>query len=271
MRLPASLKPLGGTQWRYCVKVGLAAALGYLLTQGNQNQYAVYSAFTAALIVGANFGEDLAASGNRVKGTLVGMLAGMAVSAFLGPSALAVGVSVGLTALIAMALGWGVAVARVGVTLCIITLAFHSDDALRYDLLRAVNTLIGIAVGLAVSFLVWRVRARDEVGRAKSAVLDAGIRLLDAYAAGERDLRPLELRLYDALAAMVKAGRDGRLERRMRLDADAPDARALEVLQVGLDLLAAALAAEGHGDAGARPPLESLRSRLEGLRAAPGS
>ena len=262
---------LGGTQWRYCAKVGLAAALGYLLTQGAQNQYAVYSAFTAALIVGANFGEDLATSGNRVKGTLVGMVAGMAVSAFLGPSALAVGASVGLTALIAMALGWGVAVARVGVTICIITLAWHSTDAVEYDLLRAVNTLIGIAVGLAVSFFVWRVRARDEVERATRAVLESGARLLDALAAGETDLRPAELKLYDALAAIVKAGRDGRLERKLRLEAGAPDARALEVLQFGLDLLAAALAAEGHGDAGARPPLESLRSRLEGLRAAPGS
>jgi len=261
---------LGGTQWRYCVKVGLAAALGYLLTQGAQNQYAVYSAFTAALIVGANFGEDLATSANRVKGTLVGMLAGMTVSAFLGPSALTVGMSVGLTALLALAVGWGVAVARIGVTLCIITLAFHSTDALRYDVLRAVNTLIGIAVGLGVSFLLWPVRARDEVERATRAVLDAGARLLDACAAGERDLRPAELKLYDALAAMVKAGRDGRLERKLRLEAGAPDARALEVLQFGLDLLAAALAAEGHGDAVARPPLESLRSRLEGLRAAPG-
>ena len=92
MKLPAGLKPLGGTQWRYCAKVGLAAGLGYLLTQGNASQYAVYSAFTAALIVGANFGEDLATSANRVKGTLVGMAAGMTVSAFLGPSALAVGV-----------------------------------------------------------------------------------------------------------------------------------------------------------------------------------
>ena len=258
---------LGGVQWRYCVKVGLAAGLGYLLTQGNQNQYAVYSAFTAALIVGANFGEDLATSVNRVKGTIVGMAAGMAVSAFLGPNALTVGVSVGLTALIALLVGWGVAVARIGVTLCIITLAFHSDDALRYDVLRAVNTVIGIAVGLGVSFLLWPVRARDEVERAARAVLDAAARLLDAQAAGERDLRAAELKLYDALASMVKAARDGRVERRLRLQQEMPSARALAILQFGHDLLAAALAAEGHGGELARPSLEALRSRLEELRA----
>jgi uncharacterized membrane protein YccC len=257
---------LSGVQWRYCVKVGAAAGLGYLLTQGNQNQYAVYSAFTAALIVGANFGEDLATSANRVKGTIVGMAAGMSVSAFLGPNALTVAVSVGLTALIALLVGWGVAVARIGVTLCIITLAFHSADALRYDVLRGVNTLIGIGVGLGVSFLLWPVRARDEVERATRAVLDSGTRLLDALAAGEPDLRPAQLKLYDALAAMVKAGRDGRLERKLRLEAGAPDARALEVVQLGLDLLAAALSSESRGDPGPRPTLDALRGRLEALR-----
>ena len=258
---------LAGVQWRYCVKVGLAAGLGYLLTQGSASQYAVYSAFTAALIVGANFGEDLATSASRVKGTLVGMLAGMTVSAFLGPSALTVGLSVGLTALLALAVGWGVAVARIGVTLCIITLAFHSTDALRYDVLRAVNTLIGVGIGLGVSFLLWPVRARDEVERATRALLESGARLLDALAAGEADLRPAELKVYDALSAMVKAGRDGRLERKLGLGAGAPDARAIEVLQLGLDLLAAALAAEGHGAVLERPSLAALRSRLEELRA----
>ena len=161
--------------------------------------------------------------------------------------------------------------ARIGVTLCIITLAFHSADALRYDVLRAVNTLIGIAVGLGVSLLLWPVRARDEVERATRAVLDSGARLLDALAAGETDLRPAQLKLYDALAAMVKAGRDGRLERKLRLEAGAPDARALQVLQFGAGPAGGGACSEGHGDAGARPPLESLRSRLEGLRAAPGS
>lgn len=56
------MKPLGGAQWRYGAKVGLAAALGYLLTRGGDNEYAVYSAFTAALIVGSSVGEDLATS-----------------------------------------------------------------------------------------------------------------------------------------------------------------------------------------------------------------
>ena len=56
------------SQWRYSAKVGIAAALAYLLSLGGEAQYAIYSTFTAALIVGGSVGEDLATSGNRVRG-----------------------------------------------------------------------------------------------------------------------------------------------------------------------------------------------------------
>ena len=96
------LRGLSGSQWRYCAKVGIATALGYVLTQGGLNEYAIYSAFTAALIVGTSVGEDLATSINRVKGTLAGMLAGMLASALVGPNFLTIGLSATLTGLIAL-------------------------------------------------------------------------------------------------------------------------------------------------------------------------
>ena len=251
-------RSLDGAQWRYCVKVGLAAALGYLLTRGGENQYAVYSAFTAALIVGATVGEDLATSVNRAKGTVAGMIAGAAVSAVFGPSALAVGLAVAATALLALALGWGIPVARIGVTVCIITLVAHGADALEYDLLRALNTLIGIVVGLAVSFFVWPARGRDALQRSLQRVLDAGARLLDALAVGERDLRPAQLSLHDAIGAVVKAAREVKLERRLRLEALPLDARGLQVLRLGFEILALSLGPED-------PAREALRRRLDAL------
>jgi uncharacterized membrane protein YccC len=256
------MRVLRASQWRYCAKVGVAAALGYLLTLGADPHYAIYSAFTAALIVGGSVGEDLATSGNRVKGTIAGMAAGIAVSAFFGPSALAVGFAAALTALFALSLGWGVPVARIGATLCIVSIVAHGAYTVEYDVLRAANTLIGLAVGLAVSFLVWPVRARDEVQRSSQIVLEAATRLLEAMAAGETDLRAAELHLYEAIGAVVKAGRDVRLERRLRLESSAQDVRALQILQLGLDVLAAALAAEGHaGEPVPRPALEALVAR----------
>ena len=256
------MKRLAGPQWRYCVKVGLAAGLGYLLTRGNYNDYAIYSAFTAAVIVGASVGEDLSSSGNRVKGTLAGMIAGLAISTLFGPSAIGVGLSVTATALLALGLGWGIPVARVGVTVCVVTLVFYGQNALQYDFLRAVNTVIGVAVGLGVSFFVWPVRARDTIARASEATLAAIAKLLDTLARGG-ELRRAELELYDAIGALVKAGRDAKVERDARLHAAEVDPRAFQILQLGLEVLAAALAAEGH--APASPTLTVLRSRLDEL------
>ena len=256
-------KALSGPQWRWCAKLGLAATLGYLLTRGNESEYAVYSAFTAAMIVGASVGEDLSTSASRVKGTLAGMVAGLGVSAFFAPSAIAVGLAVSATALLALALGWGIPVARVGVTVCIITLVFHAHDALAYDFLRALNTGIGVIVGLAVSFFVWPVRARDTVARATMQTLQASAQVLDKLAADETEQRHALLALYDAISALVKAGRDAKVERDARLQADPVDARAFQVLQVGLEVLAAALAAQGH--APAAPPVRILRERLADL------
>jgi len=214
-------------------------------------------------VVGASVGEDLATSGNRVKGTFAGLIAGLAVSVFFGPSFLAVGLAAATTTLIALAFGWGVPVARIGVSVCIITLVFYAHEAVEYDLLRAVNTLIGAAVGLAVSLFVWPVRARDTLGPAADRTLAAAARLLDTLAAGAAELRPAQLALYDSIGALVKAGRDARVERDARLHDAAPDARVFQVLQLALEVLAATLAAQGH--APASPTLDVLRTRLAEL------
>jgi uncharacterized membrane protein YccC len=101
------------------------------------------------------------------------------------------------------------------VTVCIITLVAHDADPLRYDLMRTGNTLIGVAVGLAVSFFVWPVRGPEHVKRASRDVLDASARLLDAIEKGERELPPLRGKVHDALAEVVKAWRDMNREKRI--------------------------------------------------------
>ena len=235
------LRPLNGSQWRYCAKVGIATALGYVLTQGALNEYAIYSAFTAALIVGTSVGEDLATSVNRVKGTLVGMIAGMVVSALVGPNFVTIGLASTLTGLIALAFGWGVAVARIGITICIITVAVHSANALHYDVYRALNTMIGIIAGLAVTFFVWPVRGHTEIERACADLLAAARALLDALSCGEANLRPLQGKLFDSIAAVVKAGRDFQRERRAGQPVTIDETRVIEVIRLGTDVLSAGL------------------------------
>jgi uncharacterized membrane protein YccC len=253
------IRALNGSQWRYCAKVGIAAALGYALSQGNYNHYAIYAAFTAALIVGTSVGEDLATSGNRVKGTLAGLIAGTLATALVGPNFLAVGAAASLTALVALGFGWGVPVARIGVTVCIVTLAVHSANAVHYEFYRALNTLIGIVAGLAVTYFVWPVRGRTELGRTAREVLSACRTLLDAMASGEQNLRPLQGRLHDAIAALVKAGRDARREWKTGDPPDVDPEGIIEVIRLGTDVLAAALGPPSADS------LQALNLRLERL------
>jgi len=250
---------LSASQWRYCAKVGIAAALGYALTLGTYNQYAIYSAFTAALVVGTSVGEDLATSGNRVKGTIAGMASAMILTALVGPSFWSVGASVFLTALIAVGFGWGVPVARIGVTIGIITLAAHGANAIEYDALRAANTAVGIVAGLAVTFFVWPVRGPVELQLAMGEVLAAIGALLDAIERGEIRPRKAEGKVHDAVAAVVKAVRDTHREQKVGQAAEVNGARVIEVTRLAMDALSAALAEQGVDCV---PP---LRERLAGL------
>jgi uncharacterized membrane protein YccC len=248
-----------GAQARYCTKVGGAAGLGYLLTQGNLNQYAIYSAFTAALVVGTSVGEDLATSANRVKGTFAGTAAAMVATALFGPNPLTVGFAVSVTAVIALVGGWGIQVARVGVTVCIITLVAHDSHPVQYDVLRAGNTLIGVVVGLAVSFFVWPVRGSELVKQATRDVLAASGRLLGAIERGEPELRPLQGTLHDALAAVIKAWRDMNREKRLLRTAIVEEAQVTMILRLGLDVLSCALS-EPRADS-----VQELRARIDSV------
>ena len=69
-----------GTQLRHCAKVALAAVVAYALTFGGRNDYALFSAMGASLVVGGSVGEDLSTSLNRVRGTVAGALVGAALA-----------------------------------------------------------------------------------------------------------------------------------------------------------------------------------------------
>lgn len=153
--------------------------------------------------------------------------------------------------------------ARIGVTVCIITLAVHSVDAVHYDAYRAANTLIGVVAGLAVTFFIWPVRGRAELTRTMRDVIKAARQLFDAVGRSEPLLRPLQGKLHDKIAALVKAGRDAEREWRTGRPADVPEALVLEVIRLGLDVLSAALApgsSEARHALGLR--IERLSSQL---------
>ena len=227
----------------YCLKVAVATFLGYFLALGS-SEAAVYSAMSAALIVGASRGEDVMTSANRVRGTLVGMLVGIALTLVPLPPALAVTAGVSATAYVCLAFGWGVPAARVGAALCAVMILVHVQDAIQYSLIRVGNTLIGIATGLAVSYLILPVRGRQAAAQATEASLAAAADILAELATASQ---PLSTNLYvamlDRVVELEKAIRDSRREFRMDKETQIQTAR-----QVGIICAGTLTAAMAHSD-----------------------
>ena len=255
------------TSLQYCVKVATASLLGYLLSLGG-GTYAVYGAFSAALIVGASRGEDMGSAMNRVRGSLAGMVVGVVLSQVPIAPALAVGLGIGTTAYLCMGCGWGIAAARIGVSLCAVTVLMHRGDALDYTAMRTINTLIGIAAGLLVSYLVLPVRGRDAMVRSVRQAWKAVAALLAELESGAAPTPARLLGVIDSLADLEKTMKDAGKE--FGGDMEALRGTARHAAFACLGVLTAALAQhELHTHGGAAAASDALRAhaRACGLRA----
>ena len=213
MRLALGWKWPRGDALSYCARVSIAALAGYLLSLGGP-QYALYGAFTAALVVGTSRGEDIGSAANRARGTMAGMIAGVAAAQLAAHPAIAVAAAVAVTAYLCMACGWGQAAARIGSSMAAVTALAHSGDAIEYTFMRMGNTVIGIAAGLAVSYMVLPVTAKALLERDTRRALDAVEQL---HAAVARDAPWTEQRaacaaVFQAMVALQKTIADARNE-----------------------------------------------------------
>src|SRR5262245_43979772 len=190
-----------GREVRDGAKVAFAAVAAYGLTLGERADYAFFSVLGAALVMGGSVGENLGSSLNRVKGTVAGALVGITAAFALGMSAWSLGIAVAALAWLTVGLGWGASATRIGIAMALVVLFAHTADAAQYGGWRVANTLIGVAIGLAVSRLVWPIRGHDEIVRAIDDVLAASAAALDVLRSGGMPdaLRPLQERVFDAL------------------------------------------------------------------------
>ncbi len=231
--------------FRVSLKVGLAVGLAYLLTYGERSQYALYAVLTAALIVGENFGEDLNQSVVRLVGTLLGAVIGVAFLITLGVSVWGVGAA----AVIASVLSRLVKIEQLGrVTLavCMVTLLLHPERVSAYGLYRLLNTVIGAGIGLAVSLLVWPVRAEAAATRAVTKLLSLSADvLLTVGKPSTPEADESTDQTEQQLAKVFKAIRDARREGQVfRTSSTATAERAILGGQVGLGAVAVAAGCE---------------------------
>lgn len=247
----------GGEARRYCVKVTVATGAGYLLAIGGAD-HAVYGAFSAALIVGASRGEDIGSASNRVRGSVAGMLAALALALSPLPPALAVAIAVGATAFLCMGAGWGIPAARVGASLCAVMVLMHGGDVIEYSAMRIANTLIGIGAGLVVSYAVLPVRGRDAVERDSRKALDAVAALLDAFTRGDPVPTARFQAAIEGMHALEKTMHDADREFGSDPLALRPHARQVEIACLGV-----LMAGVGHAELRARPEGMSAIDELQ--------
>lgn len=252
-----------GNSLHYCFKAALAALVGYALSYGDAWN-AMYSAFSAALVVGTSRGEDTGSAANRMRGSVAGIIVGVSCALLHLPPFAAVSLGIGATAWLCTGWGWGIPAARIGATLCAATVLAHSGDAIDYTLHRAANTLIGIACGLAVSYFVLPVRGRDALAASASKALKASSKLLARLAEPQRRLVGEEaLAVVTAIHDLDKVLTDARKEfggeeERLR--------RIARGVAVGcLGTVAAALAITELQREGSDEQLQSLKLRAQAL------
>ena len=202
-----------GPALRYCLRVAVASFAGYVLSLGDVT-YAMYGAFTAALVVGASRGEDIGSAFNRARGSIAGMVAGLAVAQLPQHPAINVALGVALTGYICMGCGWGQAAVRVGASLCAVTILSHQHDALGYVAWRIANTVIGCGAGLLVSYFVLPVKAEHLLATNIDRALEAIARLLEVVSRPERSPadRKRFIEVFDTMVALQKTLVDARKE-----------------------------------------------------------
>jgi hypothetical protein len=250
---------------RVCLKVGLAVGLAYLLTYGERSQYALYAVLTAALIVGENFGEDLNQSLVRLVGTLLGAVIGVAFLITLGVDVWGV-VAAAITAAILSRMVKLEQLSRVTLAVCMVTLLIHPERVAAYGLYRLLNTLIGAGIGLAVSILVWPVRAEVAATRAVAKLLSLSADVLQTVG------KPPSPEADDAtdlteqqLSKVFKAIRDARREGQVfRTSATATAERAILGGQVGLGAVAVAAGCERLGKNATAAPFVAAVAAVAG-------
>lgn len=202
-----------GDQLKYGVKLSVAVVAAYLITLGERPQYAFFSVLAAALVIGSNLGENLSTSYSRIVGTVLGIGFGVALYRLTGLSVWSLAAGTMLPAVAAHVVGAGSS-ARIAVTVSVVVMMLSPDAPGEYGLLRVANTLLGAAVGLTVSAVVWPVRAKDEVATAVDKILLAAADLLDGWdeERSADDALAARRHLFEGLPPLIKARQDERWE-----------------------------------------------------------
>lgn len=158
------------TLGKYAIKMGLAATLAAVIAERLHLQYPIYALIAPIIIMGTTRGSTWTAGINRMKGTVIGTVAGATFNSVLGSNPLSLLTGSTLVIFLCRYLELGEAYRLAGYVTTIVILE-HSDQPWLYAWGRFLETTIGIFMALLVNTYLWPSPATENLRKTLTQML----------------------------------------------------------------------------------------------------
>lgn len=157
-------------QSRMAFKIAIASAVSLVIAQRLQWDYPFYAVIAAIIVMSSTQGSTLKLGMQRLIGTAIGAIAGVAFVILLGSNFWSLGICVLITIFLTSAWKFQEAAKLAGYVSAIVILS-HSQLPWLYAWHRFLETLLGIGVALLVNNFIFPARAGQELRRCLSQTL----------------------------------------------------------------------------------------------------
>ena len=134
------------------VRGAVSAALAVEIAKLLSFEFPLYALIGAIIVTELSPEKTRKAGGSRIIGSAIGASVGAAFAIFLPSNPITIGLSVAFALLFTQILGLSAA-AKLAGYVCGITMLGHTDQPWIYALLRLLETTLGVAVAILVSFV----------------------------------------------------------------------------------------------------------------------
>lgn len=158
------------TLGKHAIKLGLAATLAAVAAERLHLKYPIYALIAPIIIMGTTRGSTWSAGISRIKGTIIGTIAGAIFETIFGSNPLSLLAASTLVIFLCRYWGLGEAYRLAGYVTAIVLLE-HSDQPWLYAWGRFLETTIGIGIALLVNTDLWPSPATENLSKSLTQIL----------------------------------------------------------------------------------------------------
>ena len=206
------------TLGKYALKMGLAATFSSVIAEKLHLKYPIYALIAPIIVMGTTRGSTWTAGINRIKGTIIGTIAGAIFESIFGSNPLSLLAATTLVIFLCRYWGLGEAYRLAGYVTAIVLLE-HSDQPWLYAWGRFLETILGIVMALLVNTYLWPSPATENLRQSLTEILTDMSKLyqivFNCYITGEyqeETINGLRLKIVSSLRKMETLWPESRQE-----------------------------------------------------------